>query len=112
MITQMTRPFVLRGSRFQEILKRTCSEEIRKPDLIKTGNAKEVFIDSEKFLATGTHLVYKAKNLNKMRLIFFASLGLCSYHTYSYFFGDDQEFDQVSNTLFASLSAITIAWTS
>lgn len=80
--------------------------------MIKTGNAKEVFLDSEKFLARGSYLIYSASNLNKVRLIFFASLGLCGYHTYSYFFGDEPEFDKVSNTLFASLSAITIAWTS
>lgn len=106
------RSALLRPSSLNPCIRKAFAEEIKKPDLVKTGNVKEVFIDSEKFQATGSYLVYKASNLNKIKMIFFASLGMCSYHTYQYFRGEDKEFDQVSNTLFASLSAITIAWTS
>lgn len=112
MLSFCARPMISKCSQLRKGLTRVFSEEIRKPDLIKTGNLKEVFIDREKFQATGSYLIYKASNLKKVRMIFFASLGLCSYHTYSYFYGEEPEFDKVQNTLFASLSAITIAWTS
>ena len=112
MLSQITRPYLQKLGGNQACIRRAFSDEIKRPDLIQTGNAKEVFIDSEKFKATGRYLVYQASNLNKVRLIFFASLGLCTYHTYSYFNGDELEFDRVANTLFASLSAITVGWTS
>lgn len=90
MLSFCARPMLSKCTTLQRSgLRRAFSDEIRKPDLIKTGNAKEVFIDSEKFLARGSYIIYNASNLNKVRLIFFASLGLCSYHTYSYFFGED-----------------------
>lgn len=80
--------------------------------MTKTGNAKEVFLDLEKFQATGTYMIYKAKDLMKMRLIFLGALGFGSFHTYSYFYGEDIEFDETANTLFACLSCITIFWMS
>lgn len=81
-----------------------------KQNFIRTGRSREIFLDSEKFKATGSYMIYKSKDLMKMRLIFLGSLGFGSYHLYSYFFGKDQEFDSAANRLFAFLAIMTITW--
>ena len=104
MIGNFTRALLSKGTN------RLFSSANKKPNLTKTGRKKEVFLDSAKFEATGTYLIYQARDLTKMRLIFLGALGFGAFHTYSYFYGEEQEFDAAANTLFAILSSVTVFW--
>ena len=111
MLTSLSRSLIAKtGSQMAQGKK--LFSQVKKPNLIKTGNAKEVFLDTDKFQATGSYLIYNAKDLLKSRLVFLGALGLGSFHMYSYFFGADQEFDEAANLLFSTMGILTVSWIS
>ena len=77
--------------------------------LTKTGEKKQVFIDSKKFLGTGTYNVYLSRELTKLRLVSVGSFGFGFYHLYNYFYGEE-ELDKTANLLFGTLGLASLIW--